>query len=354
MSGAQITRLGAYIGYVSHASSDQTVTRYPDYLLDFLYVDVGRVRSYLAQLAGGVAETASDAIARTRGLTAEGGLPVAKGGRATSTTETWATTRALGDLIVPAFEEEAAAAGFLIDVSHDYSDPESWYRGDVHAALPVGSIIRHTGPARMFDAVHLSQLVQHFEGMVDAMLRLSGAGGGGSHKSGGRATPKGAATDIAGLRGINKMTEPIRRLIENLLAGGISLRTFPCGADNPDCGFGGLLLDRSDYIEPERGAVFARHGVAVSDWTVVGVVTRVSERAARREMEDVDPGAMIRESGGINRPALEGLVLQFLEVFEGLGMSEGPAWPSITITPLAVYRAIEKPPGGSAEPSSAV
>lgn len=320
---------------------------YPDFLLDFLYVDVARVRSYLAQLAGGVATTASEALEQTRGLNAEVAVPVVRGGRTSSTSDRWETTRTLGDLIVPAFEEESAAAGYLVDISEDMSDPTSWQSGGVHERLPIGTIFRHSGPTRLLDPLHVSELIEHFEGTAEAIDRLSGKSSGSQRPKGsGRVTPKGGtpAAQAGQLRAMKKVTEPIRNVVKNLLAGGISLRVFPCGPQYPDYGFGGLLLDRSDYIEPERSAVFARHGVTVTDWTVLAVVTRLPTEERRRDLDPIDPTSMVRGSGAINRQALEGAILQLLEVIEGLGLSEGPAWPSIGITPLAVYRTIPKAP----------
>lgn len=322
---------------------------YPSFLLDFLYVDVARVRSLLAQMAGGVASTAAETLEEVRTRIAEASVPIARGGRTSSSSSRSETTRSLGDLIVPVFEEEAAAAGYLIDVSGELSDPDDWHSGEVHTRLPVGTILRHSGPTRLLDPVHVSELIKHFEGAASAVDRMTGSAPSGSSGKGGRTTPKGGASArTAELRGLKKMTEPIRELVENLLAGGISLRVFPCGAQHPDCGFGGLLLDRSDYIEPERGALFARHGVLVSDWTVVGVVNRLSRRGNALDLSDFDPSELIRQSGAINRQAIEGMVLQLLGMLEGVGMSEGPSWPSIGITPLAVYRTIERRESASA------
>lgn len=87
-------------------------SKYPAFLLDYLYVDVARIRSYLAQLAGGVPTTASEALEHARSRTVEASVPVAKGRGSSATSERWETTRSLGDLIVPAFEEEATAAGY--------------------------------------------------------------------------------------------------------------------------------------------------------------------------------------------------------------------------------------------------
>lgn len=320
-------------------------SKYPAFLLDYLYVDVARIRSYLAQLAGGVPTTASEALEHARSRTVEASVPVAKGRGSSVTSERWETTRSLGDLIVPAFEEEATAAGYLIDVSGDMCDPDDWYSGQVHRRLPVGSILRNTGPTRLLDPLHVHERIEQFEGAASALDRMRSGSGGSQPKKGSRVTPKGGApAKPAPLGAIKKTTEPIRQLVKSLLAGGISLRAFPCGLDHPDCAFGGLLLDRSDYVEPERGALFARHGVTVSDWTVVAVVSRLPKRTQRLDLDPIDESAMVRPSGGINRSGLEGAVVQLLEMMEGFGMREGPTWPSVGVTPLAVYRTMTKAP----------
>jgi hypothetical protein len=310
---------------------------YPTFLQDFLYVDVARVRSYLGQLAQGVATQSTDSLERATESTGEAGLPVLKGGRSSGTSQRWETTRTLGDLLVPSFEEEATAAGFLRDISDDFGDPGRWESGDVHQDLPVGTVFRYTGPTRLLDPLHVGQLIENFERVTEGLVKFSG----GQPKQGtGRTTPKGGTgTDVSGLKNVKKLTEPIRTVLGGLLGGGITIRLFPCGPSKPDCGLGGLLLDRSEYIEPERSAVFARHGVAISDWTVLGVVTRLSQRTPTAP-SSLDPASMVRDSGSINRTALEGMMLQMLELLESFGLSEGPAWPSLAMTPLAVYRTI--------------
>ncbi len=129
------------------------------------------------------------------------------------------------------------------------------------------------------------------------------------------------------------MTEPIREVLENLLAGGVGLRMLPCGHGEPECGFGGTLLDRSDYIEPERAALFARYGIEPSVWTVIASVARHSSRERNTEAPTFDNDLLVRQ-GSIDRGRVEEMALS-LSLLENLGMSEGPAWPSIAVTPLA-------------------
>jgi hypothetical protein len=112
-----------------------------------------------------------------------------------------------------------------------------------------------------------------------------------------------------------------------------------CGTSDPECGFGGTLLDRSDYIEPERAAVFSRYGFEPTPPTVIASVARIPERSAT-VTPTFDAEALIRSQGSIDRSRLEEMALAMLSMFEGIGLTEAPVWPAIAVTPLAVYRTV--------------
>lgn len=61
-------------------------------------------------------------------------------------------------------------------------------------------------------------------------------------------------------------------------------------------------------------------------------------------------GAELMLPGGerINRAAAEKLCLDLLEFVDHTGLTEGPRWPSIAVTPLALYRTVEPRRGGEA------
>jgi hypothetical protein len=89
----------------------------------------------------------------------------------------------------------------------------------------------------------------------------------------------------------------------------ISIRAFPCGADRPEFHFSGSLLSRSDYMQAEREELYSRHGNELSNWTAVMQVARIPVRFG--EAPDLDDFDM------------------------------GPAFPAISVTPLALYRQFE-------------
>lgn len=59
---------------------------------------------------------------------------------------------------------------------------------------------------------------------------------------------------------------------------------MPCGDEAADYSLAGVMLDRSDYIEPERSAMFGRYGATANEWTLVALITRLSTRGAPNPM----------------------------------------------------------------------
>jgi len=136
---------------------------------------------------------------------------------------------------------------------------------------------------------------------------------------------------------LNTMEVMVRLLFDT----GIWVRCMPCGAEHPEACFSGVLLDRSEYIDPERFAIFSRYGAYAREWTVVGTVTRISQRVPTREISLDDLGAeIVTAQGTLDRNQLEDMLSRLLEYCETQGITEGPRWPSIVITPLAVYRQV--------------
>lgn len=315
---------------------------YRDFLREFLYVDVGRIRSYLAQLTEGVPDHISEAA--EQGSTHDAGLKVSGVGlgRAAARSTRWEETRTYGDLLVPLFEEHAESAGFLTDVTGDIEQVDGWQSGAVHHLFEPGKLFRWTGLVRLFDSTHMADSVRRFEEMSEAVVKLqSGQQPRRANERSGRVTQP-ARAESGGLdaKALRRMTEPFRDLLQNLLSGGIGLRMLACGTASPECGFGGTLLDRSDYIEPERAAVFSRYGFEPAEWTVIASVARIPRRSTGEVASTFDAAGLVRTQGSIDRGRLEEMALTMLSMFEGIGLTEAPVWPSIAVTPLAVYRTI--------------
>jgi hypothetical protein len=320
---------------------------------DFLYVDIDRVRSMLAQLAGGAPEVVRERTSKLSTLGGTVGLPPLsfQGGRNRSDEQE--ESRSLTDLTFVLFEESAEAVGLLSDISDEASRVDRWRSGHLQKTLLVSQLIRITAPVRLIDPVHFEASVNRIDDLVEAFAAISaneqplqpptsGSSKARSGKPGAREGGRKAAAITAKkqelLGSLPADALPIiGRLVAGLFRGGIWMRSLPCGPDIPDCSFAGALLDRTAYIEPERDALFSRYGVQPSEWTLVAVVSRFGATGATSGAKPLGvqrPGV----SAEMDRLQLEELAAGLLAMFETVGVAEAPREPSIAVTPLALYR----------------
>jgi hypothetical protein len=307
------------------------------FLREMLYVDTGRIRSYLAQLEQGLPERVQRVEEQMRRWTLGAQVMVARAeaGRQSSSREQ--QDRTLSDLHFAIFEDVAEQAGFLTDISESASAIEEWTSGRLHALLQEGHAIRVTAPMRLTDGEHIIALLKKL-----APAQASTALGSPSDDAEAEAAQLYAS--MVGAESVNEdehFLSVMESMVRLLFDTGIWVRCMPCGPEHPEACFSGVLLDRSDYIDPERFAIFSRYGADVRVWTVVGTVTRIAQQAPTREINFEDLSSEVTTSQGIlDRNQLEDMLSRLLEYCETQGITEGPRWPSIVITPLAVYRQV--------------
>ena len=251
-------------------------------------------------------------------------------------------TKTLQDAVFMLFEDAADESG-LFDLEVDLADSTAWTDGRVHAALQPGRLVRLTAPTRILDAQNFRARVDRFAEwprlitaftMSDQLKSVS------NPKERGRRVQAAAAQMLGGesaLDGVRRIGE----FMDVFLAGQISIRQFACGVDQPKLGFSGMLLGRPGYLQEEREALFAKYGSTVTPWTVVSQVASAPDASSRRTALEL--GELVNASDQVDRATVEDAASQLMELFESIGVAEGPAYPSIAVTPLAVFREFTPP-----------
>ena len=322
---------------------------------EFLYVDLQRIRSYYAQLNRGVVESVvnrdtnskeGEADARLLGFGAAGSI---------SREREREEARSLQDLNYVIFEELFEKEGLIKDVDDLVDDVDAWASRRVHTSLDEGQVIRYTGFVQILDPEftqkRIDQIIRFGSAIVGmqvgpqaAMSGAPPARKGGSTKSGSRPQSAEQVRNMlkeelfqAALGGdvsiaqINDISSAVGAFTNET----ISVRVLPFGTERFDYHFAGTLLSRSEYIQEEREALFARYGYLLEDWTVVMQVARIPNP------DEVAPGVggvEMFKDGAVDRPAFENQVLSLVRLFESQGFAEGPRFPSISVTVLAIYR----------------
>jgi hypothetical protein len=313
------------------------------FLREMLYVDTSRVRAYLAQMEDGLPDRVQ-AVEERLGRWAAGVSVMAmraEVGRQSSTSQQ--TERTLSDLHFAIFEEVASSIGFLTDISDRVDNLDDWTSGALHHTLQEGHVIRVTAPTRLTDGEHIIAFLKKFARVAVEMGPRDGDTG---MSAGQRVYAAMIGTGEAPQDGSQDLSfvGQLEAFVRLMFDTGIWVRCLPCGAEHPEACFTGVLLDRSDYIDPERFAIFSRYGFQLREWTVVGSVTRISTpTGAQLDLNELTSEFLTPE-GLLDRNQFEDLLNRLLEYCESQGITEGPRWPSIVITPLAVYRQIKLPP----------
>lgn len=323
---------------------------------EFLYVDLQRIRSYYTQLNRGIIDSVvsrdikdvhGEAQARLLGFGAGAG-----GGFQRAREE----SRSLQDLNYVIFEELFEKEGLIRDIDELVDDPTAWGEGRVHGSIDEGSIIRYTGLIQILDPKFVQDRINQLIRLVSAFVgtqigeQQSQAATppvrqGGSTRSGQRAESGEQAREklkqellktVLSGTSIGQIKD-IAEMIAAFTNDAISVRVLPCGLDHPEYHFAGTLLSRSEYIQEEREALFARYGTKLEDWTVVMQVARIPPKTVPSGMPKFDK-PLVNADEIIERTAFERMVVDLIAGIEGMGLAEGSRHPAISTTILAIYR----------------
>lgn len=305
---------------------------------EFLYVDVDRTRSLLAQLQGGLVEELTSETASTKEAAASASVFGIGGSGGYSREARHQESRSFQEMVFVAFESLADEGRLITDLGAEFEDLAQWETGAVHSSLTEGQLVRMTCNVQLLDGSIFRQRLERFDKLVDGFLALA------PQVTPKNTTPKqraqvGSAAKAALLGGITSdQMNAISDFVDAFVGENISFRALACGTDHLAHGFGGTLLGRREYIQEERESLLSRYGIVASNWTCVMQVAAIPDDA-----EDADDKIETPANGGFDRAILERMVLDLLGQMERMGVVEGPRWPTISVTPLAIYRTIPGP-----------
>jgi hypothetical protein len=227
---------------------------------------------------------------------------------------------------------------------------DAWKSGEVHRAFAPGQLVSVECPIQLLDSSFFRSRIERFISMTEAFIDMNMPSG--PPKSSSKNAPKSANArsqqqvrqqlmhKLMGDIGPDQV-KAISRLVENLAGDSILLRVLPCGVGNLEFGFTGALLGRREYIQEERENLFSRYGQVPTTWRTVFQIAGIPHEGGPPSFE---PGEMVDDEGLISRARVEKMAGGLLGYMEQIGIVEGPRWPSISVTPLGIYRTVPKAP----------
>jgi len=238
----------------------------------------------------------------------------------------------LDDALLSIAEEAFRVSGLL--VPHEGLDrPECWETGDVHARLSPAQLMLLDTRTQIVDPTFFAESVSRSMSAIESMaLFLQGLEGlknkGASDR---KKMAKAAAQQLLGMS--PDVGREIGEAVRLFFGDQVILRQLPCGDDYRSYAFVGVLATDASLLE-DRGAMHAKYGAAASSWTVLAQIGTVTGPIT--SAEDDEPNDEAEED--FDRAEFERIAANMMIGLEDAGVTGGPRWPTITITPLAVYR----------------
>lgn len=309
-------------------------------LKDFIYIDVPRMESFLAQLQRGLVKEIVESASGQKGIEAKltGGIPWLQAELSGSggITRVQKTSKILHDYLYTVLEK--GLEDRVIETAKAFS-LEDWQSGIVHQRLGERQtdFVKIEGRVRILDFASMGLQLETIARMMESFSQVQSASSEAkwakprSAKRGKRSRQK-----PSGEKGDDEMIQFIA-LIREFYGDLIILKVYPVPGEDACCFIG--ALDKS-YLQDERAQMLLKFGTSPSiDWTVLAQVASVPQET--------------QQTQGLQFPDLPQLspdqftdfsemIMAMLEIigtaFAQTGFTMSVKYPAISITPLAVYR----------------
>jgi hypothetical protein len=310
-------------------------------ILDFLYLDIERIRSLLSQLNGGLVEKVIERSA-TSGEAKAGAkifsLADIRGGIVRE--KSVEHEKSLRDYLYTLFEQAAEEAGLLCPTS-DLRDPSCWV-GEARHKIKGGQLLKYTAPTRILNARHFRERIEATIGLTSALAGVTSSKDHINEISEKQRDQelKAAGEGMIGGKHVVLQMRSMGHFIDDFFNGQIVMRQFPCKRGSESKNLVGVLSLAPGFLQDAPDALYAKYGYGLAEWTVVSQVANVPEEEQPEQGFPVmDPELM--QGSRIQRRKLEEFIDAFMGQMQTLGLSASARFPEISVTPLAVYHSVE-------------
>ncbi|WP_280264058.1 DUF6414 family protein [Nocardia wallacei] len=316
-------------------------------LREYLYVDLEKVKGVASQLYEGVPEAREESRKDER-RGQFGPKSIGFIGKESSWDVMDRTS--VVDSLFPRIEHDLEAEGYLSDISEVVSDSREFDSGSVRLKLPPGALVRITSDGRLIDPRYFARVMNGLATSVVGFSRLAG-GDGRVNRNEGRAGSKGPSRseatnweedipEIPQNSPLGDISSTQIRAMVKVMRGmypeGVSIQLSPAGINGP--GVTVRLQEGRQHLDTQPETLFARYGLGVQQWTVVGTIGFHAE-ADPNSLESSD---ILGVEGRINRGKLLAFVNNFLDLTAHIGLVQMPQAPGFSVIPMAVYRLIPR------------
>lgn len=330
----------------SQPSPDDLDSATPIVLREFLYADLDRARSLMAQRAGGVPEEDRITGSTTRRFNVGVRyLSYGQDGR----TEQY-EQRSLLDALFPELESILEAEGWLTDISDIVHDPYLNDPDQLHNLVSPGSIVRLTADGQLFNSEYIAQVLGGTSVAVDGIMSFQppvppAPGKKGAPKP--RRTNRSSADreqledlvedfDPAIIGVTSDQLRNMVRTVRGMFSKGLHI-LFSTGGRTGWSATARLQEGRR-YLDAEPDVLFSRYGTAPQEWTIVGTIGRFSSVPSPGSLQGTN--FLAPDGTSVSRARFVNGLNTLMELIGNQGLTDAPQHPGFSIVPLAVYRMI--------------
>jgi hypothetical protein len=287
-------------------------------LRDFIYLDVERVRSFVAQVTGGLTselgskdeEKTADKAQLQAGL--PGGILKGTGGVDYHYVRTQSETKSLHDAIFQEFHRTVLETGHLIDLTA--LEKDAWAE-DLFAD---GAFLVACGALKIMDYHSAARTLESLPKVEAAVARLSSLGQALTGKPTNRKTPRGQMAQLP--------IKDVTSVLDQFYGDTIRLKVFPFPSA-PSLVLVGTA-DRSMFRYPPDLLANTYGMVIDAGWRCVLQVNRGVSYPL---------GLLSSSTGNQVEDSLE----QMIDSLVGLNViAQGIKFPAVAVTPIAIFRAV--------------
>lgn len=309
-------------------------------LKDFIYIDMPRMESLLAQIQQGLIKEIVESTSGQKDIGANlaGGIPWLRAelSGSGSITRVKETNKILHDYLYTVLEQELGNQ--IISTANAFS-PEDWQSGTVHRQLGERQtdFIKVKGRVRILDFASMGLQLETIAKVMESFSRVQSAS---SKAKDAKPSPKDRGHKNKQMPPQKKKDDEMTQfiaLVKEFFGDLIILKIYPVTGDDYYHFIG--ALDKS-YLQDERAQTLLKFGTSPSvDWTVFAQVASVPQKTPqtrgleRLDLPQLSPDQFTDFSDMITT-VLEILSTAFVET----GLTISVKYPAISITPLTVYR----------------
>ncbi|WP_030524865.1 DUF6414 family protein [Nocardia rhamnosiphila] len=315
-----------------------------DVLREYLYVDLDKVKGLASQLYEGIPEATEESNKKvSSGQLGSRSFAFVGAGRESDVMN----RKDIVDALFPAMERDLEAEGYLEDISTVLSLAENFDSGVVSKDYPPGSIVRISSPGRLVDPRYFARTMAGFATAANGLhllnpdqqvqVRPPGKRGAGRPRN----TTKSEDLDesIPDIPdNVEISTQTVRgmvKIMRGVYPEGVSMLLNPAGVEGPSISI--RLQEGRQHLDAEPETLFARYGLGLQEWTVVGTIGYHAQGP-----DSSVPIEFTEADNVINRGKLTAFVNNFLEGMSAIGLVQMAQAPGFSVVPIAVYRVVPR------------